>query len=127
VLHAEHHRTHQRRHRGVKALDRHGFDTAHRGRTAGIVEQAVKPAPSREAGLDHRSHVAFLRGVCFHEQAFVLAQRLLERAAKLLAAAGRHHPGAFLHKDLDGAPADAAGGARHDGDLAVEPAHDDLL
>ena len=89
VLHAEHHRAHQGRHRRVEAVDRDGLDAADRRGAAGIVEQAVEPAPLGETGLEHRLDVGFLGGVGLHEQALVLAERRLERAAELLAPAGR--------------------------------------
>jgi len=62
VLHAERHRAHQGRHRRIEALDRNGF-AAHRRWAAGIIEQAVEPALLRQARLEHRLHVGFLRGV----------------------------------------------------------------
>ena len=123
VLHAQHDRAHQRGHGGVEALDRHRLDAADRGRAAGIVEQAVEPPPRRQASVDHGLHIGLLGGVGADEQAPVPAQRRLQGAAVLLAAAGRHDPGALLHEDLDGAATDAAGGACHNGDLAVEFAH----
>ena len=123
VLHAEHDRAHQGRHRRVEALDRDRLDAADRRRPAGIVEQAVEPAPFGQAGLEHRLHVGFLGGVGLDEQAIVLAEPRLERPAELLAPAGRQDLGALRDEDLDGAPADAAGRAGDDGDLAVELAH----
>src|SRR5262249_28645806 len=87
------------------------------------IEQAIEPAPFGEARLEHRLHLGLLGGVGLEKNALVLAQRRLERAAELLAAAGRHHLGALLNEDLHGAPARAAGRSCHNGDLAVELAH----
>ena len=122
VLHAEHHAAHQGRHRGVEAADLEALDAAGLRRAAGIVEQAIDLAEFLHRKRDQRAHLVFLGDVRLAEDA-IGAKLLRQRLAFRRAAAGDDDLRALVDKNLRRAQADAAGGARDDRDLAVEPSH----
>ena len=122
VLHAEHHAAHQRRHRGVEAVDLEAFDAAGLRRTAGVVEEAVDAAEFLDRKLDQRTHLLFDRDVGLAEDtagAELLGQRLALRHA----APGDDDLRAFGDENLRGAQSDAARRPGDHRDLAVQPSH----
>jgi hypothetical protein len=122
VLHAEHHATHQRRHRGIEARNLEAFDAAGLRRTAGIVEQAIDAAELLDRLIDQRSHLLLERDIGLAEDA-VGAELPGQRLALRRAASGDDDAGAFGHENLRGAEPDAACRAGDNRDLAVQPSH----
>ena len=126
VLHAEHHAAHQRRHRGVEAVDLEAFDAAGLRRAAGIVEQAIDAAEFLDRHADQRAHLLFDRDVGLAEDAGG-AELLGQRLALRHAASGDDDFRAFRDENLRGAQSDAACRAGDHRDLAVQPSHVVLL
>src|SRR4029079_19316011 len=122
MFHAEHHAAHQRRHRGVEALNLEAFDAAGLRGTAGIVEQAIDAAEFFYRKGDQRLHLRFHRDVGLAEDA-VGAKPCRQRLALWRAPPGDDDLRAFGDKYLRGAQSDAARRTGYYRYLAIQPSH----
>ena len=122
MLHAEHDAAHQRRHRGVEALDLEAFDAAGLRRAAGIVEQAVDPAEFFDRQRDQRAHLVLDRDIGLAEDA-VRAELFSQRLALRHAAPGDDDFGAFGNENFRSTQTNTARRAGDHRNLAVQPSH----
>ena len=122
VLHAEHHAAHQRRHRGIEAVDVEALDAAGLRRAAGVVEETVDAAEFVDRKRDQRAHLLLHRDVGLAEDT-VGAELLGQRLALRRAAAGDDDFRALGDENLRGVQSDAARRPCDHRDLAVQPSH----
>jgi hypothetical protein len=106
-------------HHGAEGLGRRAAERR-RARDAGIGEDDVDLAETRDAGRDGRLDRRGVGAVGLHGERLA-AEFGLCRVERLLVAPGDDHLGALGEEELRGGEADAAGAARDERRLALEP------
>ena len=116
---AEHDTADQQIHCIMEIFACHRFERTARA-CAGIVEQAIEPAEPLGGGVDRAFDVSFNAHVALNETRRS-TDAFGDGAAGVLIAPGEDDFRTFFDEQLDRCLADAAGAARNDRDLAVEP------
>src|SRR6476659_7189583 len=126
MFHAEHHRTHEQRHRVVESLHRDRGDRARGSRSTGVVEKTIDAAEPLHCRLAHSPPVRLARCIRRYENG-VGPESISNRLAFLRPTACEDHTRALFDQGFHGASSDAAGRACDDRDLTVHHAHFVLL